>query len=246
MMRKHASTGFTIIELTIAMGFVAVLLIAVAMLSIQLSNQYSRGLTLKEVTQAGTEVSNDIKRTMSQVQIQSGGVRVHNITGGGKVLCTGAYSYIASNPASLEANNGSGDSKAIRIGPVGSTTMARFAKVRDLSGALCGSPSVLDTDKNYVTSDVSELLAGGSRLLSIHDLTVTPNGMPANTDPLYTEFQQGRGLYKITLTISAGLESEIDSGTGTCKPPNDDQSNLDYCSINTFEFISRVGSSNRL
>jgi type II secretory pathway component PulJ len=56
---KHAR-GFTLIELMLSMSFVSILLISIAMLSIQLSNQYSRGLTLKEVTQAGTEASNDI------------------------------------------------------------------------------------------------------------------------------------------------------------------------------------------
>lgn len=242
MMRR--ASGFTIIELTLAMSFVAVLLISIAMLSIQLTNQYSRGLTLKEISQAGTEVSNDIKRTMGQVQLQAGGVRVKNVTGGAKVLCTGTYSYIASSPASLEANNGNGDGNAIRVGPAGSTTMARFAKVRDLNGMLCSS-ATLDTNKNYVTTEVSELLSGGSRLLAVRNLSVSPNGLPGVGHPMYNEFQKGRGIYTVQLTISAGLDEEIDSSTGTCRPPSDAQSNLDYCAINSFEFTARVGSSNR-
>jgi type II secretory pathway pseudopilin PulG len=244
-MMNRDERGFTLIELTLAMSFVAILLISVAMLSIQLTNQYSRGLTLKEVAQAGTEVSNDLKRTMSQAQIENGGVRVKSVSGGAKVLCTGSYSYIANSPTSLEANDGNGDTNAVRIGPSGSTTMARFAKVRDLGGTLCAPVSVLDTNKNYVTDDVSELLSGGSRLLSIRDLSVSPNGIPGTGHPLYQEFQQGRGIYEVRMSIGAGLDSEIDSLTGTCKPPKNANANFDYCAINNFLFNVRVGSSNR-
>lgn len=244
MMTSRNTSGFTIIELTLAMSFVAILLISVAMLSIQLTNQYSRGLTLKEVSQAGTEVANDIKRTMGQVQLQSGGVRTKDVAGGSKVLCTGTYSYLASSPASLEANNGNGDGNALRVGPAGNMSLARFAKVRDLNGSLC-STTTLDTNKNYETDEVSELLSGGSRLLAVRNLSVVPNGIPGIGHPLYNEFQQGRGLYTVQLSIGAGLQSEIDTATGTCKPPTDIQSNLDYCAVNSFEFTSRVGSSNR-
>lgn len=244
-MTRRSAEGFTLIELTLAMSFVAVLLVSVAMLSIQLTNQYSRGLTLKEVAQAGTEVSNDIKRTMGQSQLQQGvGVRTKTVSGGATVLCTGTYSYIASSPASLEANNGNGDANAIRVGAAGSTTMARLAKVRDLGGTLCATDT-LDRNKNYETTDVSELLSGGSRLLSVRQLSVSPNGLPAAGNPLYAEFQAGKGIYTVSLTIGAGLQSEIESSTGTCKPPSDIQSNLDYCAINSFEFATRVGSSNR-
>lgn len=244
-MTHRNSKGFTLIELTLAMSFVAILLISVAMLSIQLTNQYSRGLTLKEVTQSGTEVSSDIKRTMAQAQIENGGVRVKNVSGGARVLCTGSYSYIASSPTSLEANNGNGDANAIRVGPTGSTTMARFAKVRDLGGTLCGAVSVLDTNKNFVTDDVSELLSGGSRLLSVRDLSVSPNGIPGSGHPMYQEFLQGRGIYEVRMTIGAGLNDELDSLTGNCKPPKNASANFNYCAINSFVFNVRVGSSNR-
>ena len=246
-MRKRTSSGFTIIELTLAMSFVSMLLISVAMLSIQLTNQYTRGLTLKEITQAGTEVTNDIKRTMGQVQLQGEGVRLRNVSGGAQVLCTGAYSYIRNTPDSLQANGGTGDANTVRVGPPGNaTTPARFAKVRDLGGVLC-STNILDTNKAFETSDVSELLSGGSRLLSVRQLAVTPNGRPSAAHPFYQEFEQGRGYYEIDITIGAGLTSEAEIDGNSCKPPNDStgQSNFEFCAINTFSFTSRVGSSNR-
>lgn len=239
---NRQTAGFTIIELTLAMSFVSVLLISVAMLSIQLTNQYSRGLTLKETTQAGTEVANDIKRTISQAQIQNGGIRTKDVPGG-KVLCTGAYSYIASDPVALESGGGI----TIQSGPSGAPSPARFVKVRDDSGMLCGSPSVLDTDSSYETTDAVELLAGGSRLLAVRELTVspTPTQITQPSYPFYNEFQQGRGIYTIRITITAGLTSEIDLVARNCKPPKNSQANTDFCAVNTFEITSRVGSSNR-
>jgi hypothetical protein len=239
---SRRDSGFTIIELTLAMSFVAVLLVSVAMLSIQLTNQYSRGLTLKETTQAGTEVANDIKRTIAQAQIQNGGIRTKDVPNA-KVLCTGTYSYIASTPTALEAGQG----VTIQSGPSGAPTPARFVKVRDSSGSLCGSPSVLDTDSSYETTDAVELLAGGSRLLSVREMSVSPT--PAQISQpsyaFYNEFQQGRGFYTVSITITAGLTSELDLVARNCKPPKNSQANTDFCAVNTFDITSRVGSSNR-
>jgi len=128
-MRYHK--GFTLIELMLSMAFVSILLISIAMLSIQLSNQYSRGLTLKEVTQAGTEASNDIKRTMAQAQISTTGVRLKQVLNGGWALCTGSYTYIANSPGNLEANN----ANVIRVGEGANKSPARLARARDLGGA---------------------------------------------------------------------------------------------------------------
>lgn len=245
----RSSRGFTIIELTLAMSFVALLLISVSMLSIQLTNQYSRGLTMKEVAQAGTEASNDIKRTMSQVQLQSTGIRTKAINNGGTVLCTGSYSYIANSPANLENPS---SPNLIKVGVGTNKVAARLAKVRDISGTLCGTPSVLDSPsgKEYASSDVSELLSSGSRLLVVRELIVTPgglnldsNGVP-NSGAFLEEYKQGRGIYTVTMTIGTGVESELSSNT-KCRAPSEADSNLEFCAIDTFKFTTRVGSSNR-
>ena len=174
---------------------------------------------------------------MAQSQVQASGVRLKNVTGGGLVLCTGNYSYIANNPDNLEANNAS----VIRVGATGTELAARLAKVRNDGGTLCDAASVLDTNKRYATNDVSELISSGSRLLVVRGMTVTPN--PAPGTPFYQEFTQGRGIYTVTLTIGTGVGTEFVSNT--CRPPSDQLGNLDFCAIDTFAFTTRVGSSNR-
>ena len=243
MMRNNQ--GFTIIELTLAMSFVAMLLIAVATLSIQLTNQYSRGLTLKEITQAGTEASNDIRRTISQAQLSGNGVQTITVDGGGTVLCTGSYSYIANDPANL---NNPSSPNIIRVGA--SELPARLAKVRDLGGRICSERLVDDTsEKRFASDDVSELLSSGSRLLVVDkdSLTAAPNGVTLGPDGKPTggvfaeAYKQGRAVYNVTLTIRTGVDSEFTDSK--CSAPTEQESNLEFCAIDTFNFTARVGSA---
>jgi hypothetical protein len=182
---------------------------------------------------------------MSQAQITTTGVRLKQVVNGGWALCTGSYTYIANSPANLEANN----AYVIRVGEGANKVPARLTKVRDLGGALCSASSQLDSagGKNLDVTDASELLSGGSRLLVVRALTLSPDsptGLPAVGQPFYDEFQKGRGIYTITITIGTGVDSEIQSNT-TCKAPGsaDKLANLDFCAIDTFEFTTRVGSS---
>lgn len=246
MIRMH-TRGFTIIELTLAMTFVAMLLIAVATLSIQLTNQYSRGLTLKEIAQAGTEASNDIRRTISQAQIQGTGIQTVPIDGGGTVLCTGTYSYVANSSENLASPD---SPETVKLGA--GKLPARLAKVRDLGGNLCATRE-LDDNKEYMTNDVSELLSSGSRLLVVHALDVSPSGVRFDEDPdgkptgeFAGEYKQGRGIFNVRLTIRTGVDSEFITGNESCRPPSEQESNLEFCAIDTFRFTARVGSSTSL
>ena len=91
-----------------------------------------------------------------------------------------------------------------------------------------------------------ELLPGGSRLLSVTGLTVspTPAELAQPSHPFHDEFAKGRGIYTIRMTISAGLRSERDLVAGNCKPPSDVDANMNFCAVDTFEFTARLGGSN--
>ena len=57
--------GFTLIELMLSMTFISILLVAIAVTIIQISNVYNRGITLKEVNQAGRSLSNELQRSIT-------------------------------------------------------------------------------------------------------------------------------------------------------------------------------------
>lgn len=246
-MNKRSNSGFTLIELALAMSFVSLLLVAVATLSIQMSKQYSRGLTMKEIAQSGTEASNDIKRTMAQAQLGSKGIQLTKLNNNsGWALCTGAYSYIANTPINIETNT-----NVTRVGGASAASQvpARLAKVKDTSSLYCATdttnPLNASGNKSINQDDVTELLGGGSRLLVVRNISLSPNGIPT-TGPYVDEFRQGRGIYTVNLTIGTGVESELTTdalNNTTCKVPSDQTSNLEFCAIDTFSFTTRVGSA---
>ena len=58
---RHVQRGFTIIELMLAMTFVSFLLMAIAMVTVQVGKTYNRGLTLKTVNQSGRDITDSIR-----------------------------------------------------------------------------------------------------------------------------------------------------------------------------------------
>ena len=48
--------GFTLIELMLAMSFISVLLLSIAMVGIQAGKMYSRGIVLRDVNKAGRDI----------------------------------------------------------------------------------------------------------------------------------------------------------------------------------------------
>ena len=66
MNRAAKQTGFTLIELMLAMTFISVLLLAIAMTIIQIGTIYNRGVTLKEVSQAARSISDELNRSITR------------------------------------------------------------------------------------------------------------------------------------------------------------------------------------
>lgn len=65
MRRTVPKKGFTIAELSISIGYVAILLIAVATLIVYSISIYQKGLTLRSVNNAGLELIDELTRTIS-------------------------------------------------------------------------------------------------------------------------------------------------------------------------------------
>src|ERR1044071_8859022 len=116
MSRVNNTSGFTLVELMLAMTFISLLLIAIALTTIQISNIYNKGITLREVNQAGRSLSDELQRNVSNavpfdVTPKAGNAPlsskyvVHTGSGntGGGRLCLGDYSYVWNLGESLES-----------------------------------------------------------------------------------------------------------------------------------------------
>jgi hypothetical protein len=226
---SHASSpqkGFTIIELMLAMSFVAALLVAIAMTTVQIGHIYNKGLTLREVNQVGRSVTDELQRSIStsipfNVDPMSPTTRYIVRAGGGR-LCIGRYSYAWNFGAALRG-----------AGPVIYNTYedgspVRFAKVNDASAALCTSPT--GTVKK---ADSTEMLATGDRDLALQAFTITSAAADNAT---------GQALYAISLVLGTNEQTQLTTNDTSCRPPSQGQGYQDYCAVNQFDIVVRAGN----
>ena len=116
--------GFTLVELSLSIAFIAILSITIALIINDAISTYRRGLTLNQINTAGMDLVDDIRTAVQNSPAsppsrncksdkddfqknceENSGMRLMNITKTGKVnetentplygaFCTGAYSYI--------------------------------------------------------------------------------------------------------------------------------------------------------
>lgn len=221
--------GFTIIELMLSMSFIGVLLVAIALTTIQISNIYNKGLTLREVNQAGRTLSDDLQRSIGasppfDVDPASDTTKYIVRDGGGR-LCVGRYTYAWNYGSALRGGTGA---PAV-VNTYDDGQAVGFAKVDDPSASLCTDPTAA-----IPRASANELLSGGDRDLAVHIFTVS-----SSTQDLET----GQALYAISMTIGTNDSSLLTTNDTSCKPPAQASGGEDYCSVNQFDIIARAGNN---
>jgi len=234
---RFKARGFTIVELMLAMSFVAMLLIAVAVLTMTIGQIYNRGITYKELNQTGSEVASDLRRSLTSSMVDD--IKYINNETYNR-LCLGTYSYVWNEVPDTDATHtkyGSGGSKVTRL-----------LKVTDPAEKYCDTAALPDT---IPTSDEArELLTqGGNRDLYVYKMTVDPLAAPdpqglsiARSSELATQ----RGLYTIKLTLGTGDKNRIDYADPSnthCKPPVGVDGGDEYCAIDTFTTVVAIGNT---
>lgn len=239
---RKQNKGFTLVELMLAMSFIAILLISIAMLSIYLTTLYDQGSTMKDINQAGTEIASDIKHSIAAAPDNFPKARKYIIGTVAtqsyyvNVLCMGSVSYVFNRGDSLETLSSAqlikySDNKVIRL-----------AKVDDGAGTLCtpidgsavgaGWPSGGRKIAGGVTA--KELLSQESgHTLSVWGLSFS--AYPVGLSP---------ELSTLNLTIGTSESADIDF-TGpypVCNAGNGSE----WCGINTFEIVGRSGNGSEL
>lgn len=232
--------GFTLIELLLSMAFVSVLLVSIAMLIIQIGNIYNRGLTMKEVNQAGRSIASELQSTISQSpQFDIGGNNYviqkdnsNNVVG--MRLCLGRYTYVWNHGKYMDATKFSMSSVPNKYSG-GDSTRFRFIKVNDSNAQYC----VASTPGNYpdiTKSDSKELLGSGENNLAMYSFSLF------SADDI-KDSQTGQQLYHIGFLLGTDAAALSDD-TSSCRPPDDLKSDINYCSINEFNIVARAGNIN--
>lgn len=232
-MMRQRPTGFTIIELMLAMTFLSILLLAIAMLTMQMTDIYTRGSTLRQVNTVGSEISNDLQRGIqgSSSMTLAASDECDELPGnnnsfvlhapgckptGGR-LCLGSYSYVWNLGKALDEgdfyNRSANGGEAVR-----------FAKVSDPGRNLCQQ-----IDGQYdpvIPATATDMLADSDRNIVVQDLMIA---------------SERQGLFSILITIGTNDTEALTANRGECLPPENLQSDLGYCAVNQFDIVARTG-----
>jgi prepilin-type N-terminal cleavage/methylation domain-containing protein len=232
MNRVTRQTGFTLIELMLAMTFISVLLLAIAMTIIQIGTIYNRGVTLKEVSQAARSISDELNRSIAAAEVFDLETNYITTTAGGR-LCTGSYSYLWNyQKAFNEADN-------MLANYEGSNTSVRLVKVSDLGAIYCAKNADDSLSHKDIrlqdTNKAVELLSLGDHTLALHQFSVTSSDSATDT-------ATGQQLYEVSFTIGTSDLAALNETMTGCKGPNEEGSDLAYCSVQNFTLVVRAGN----
>ena len=230
-MIRDDKQGFTLIELMLAMTFISILLLSITMVGIQAGRMYSRGVVLRDVNQAGRDISDMFRRDFLQAnagKINITGLRVPNnenwTTGR---LCLGAHSYVWNNPKYLDDPSLLGANRLFKVdgNPI------NLVRVVDADGGLCkrdGSGKYPETVDMAKSSNLLRSISSGDGSIGVHNVTLEK----------ITSDNSREALYKLTFTLGTSKMSEIRNSS--CKAPDETDSNFEFCAINKFEMIVRT------
>ncbi len=212
---KHNSrqSGFTIIELTLAMTMLSVLLIIILLSVFNLISIYNKGITLKRANQSARTIASEMQADFRRsVAGTDGGVsvgeRTNTPTGHtGAILtgiCTGQHTYLWNTIN----NDGSSTNETYDNGD----PVVGMIQLSDSSGEYCKNTNLHPPKQSTATTQVKLLLEDG---LIIHELTKLDIG--------------GSGkLMKFTFTVSTDDTGVITAGQ--CSAGADGE----FCALNTF------------
>lgn len=214
------------IELMLAMGFISVLLLAVAMTVIQIGKIYNRGMTLKEVNQVSRTITDELTRSIATSPsfslAPSAGKYVSEAWGGR--LCLGQYSYIWNYGTAIK-NNDANRSRFTNGSEI------QLVKVPDLSGTYC-----VRVDSRYPDIDpanAAELLEVTDRDLAVHKIDIT-------TASTANDSRTGQRLYTIGFTIGTNDPSSLNETATGCKTPDELGFSFEYCAVQQFTIVVRT------
>jgi prepilin-type N-terminal cleavage/methylation domain-containing protein len=226
MNQVRNKNGFTLVELMLAMAFVSVLLLAIAMTVIQIGNIYNRGITYKAVNQAGGALASELQRDInsnSPFDLESTSpVRLVIKSWGGR-LCIGQYSYIWNYGKALKDS-----SSTTNKYKNGNTKKIVFIKANDPTAIYCSTQGDVDID------DAVELLDVGSNNLAIHNFSIKSSAY----DPTINQ-----RVYNISFLIGTNDQITLSPDSTSCLSPVDANSDSIYCAVNQFDILARAGNS---
>ena len=150
-MTNKKQAGFTIIELLLAMSFIAFMILFVVLAIIQATKLYSKGLAISQINQTGQQVMTDVNRSIRYSTPMTAPNR----------LCLGGVSYLWNTDDELNPGPGINTFSD-------STAELRLVSVSDSGGRMCNPPY------NSIPRASAKDLVGGD--VTVLDFSVRQRG----------------------------------------------------------------------
>ena len=260
--RTHKK-GFTLVEVSIATAFIAVLMIVIVVIIMNVASIYQKGLTMKTLNSVGRSVVDDITKAIDSTSTTNTiGASQQDVTSGAAkyswpndyyrtdndnsptmgVFCTGQYSYIWADQSHT------GHKSVILKYGNGERSNIRLLKVQDPIHRVCNefhtsSYTISISDINISDSSIEELLADTDIDLYVQEFYVEPVNGTEGTEKNQTIANRGEVFFSgyFTLGTSRGGKEIFDNdiNLSNCESQDDD---YNYCAINKFKFaVSTAG-----
>ena len=242
----HPTTrrGFTIIELMLAMTFISILLLAIAMTIVQIANIYNKGMIVKELNITSRSINDELTaaiRSSGSFSLDTTAHRYVNNAWGGR-LCVGQYSYIWNYGSALSAvdtnrNQYTSPNTGGNIVKDASGTIRYeigLVKAPDSGGAYC-TPDGSGRYPSISPTNAVELLKSGDHGLVLHSFGI-------NTAATAKDTVSGQQLYTFSYTLGTGDLDAINAAKTACKGPGEVGADLNYCAVQQFGLVLRVVS----
>lgn len=251
MIRKsnqHYQSGFTLVELMLAMAFVAMLLLAIAGVVLQIAGTYNKGVTMQAVNQAGRAIVTDMRRTIASgpqfdvskalvLQRGSGNATTGTVWGGR--FCTGTYTYVWNiGMATVDSN-----SPRNKYSGTDNTTPLRFVKVIDNGSTYCQLDQSGSKYPDIKKDDATELFADSNLAVQCFQINQMQCQISMDAVPTPAPLTTGASsqLYNMTILISDANQDTLTT-VGDCKTPDTVGSYENYCAVNVFDFTAEAGN----
>ena len=247
--KRRKEQGFTLIELSLALAFIAILLLTIAMTIIQIATIYNRGSITKELNSTSRALNTELSlamRSSGGFSLDAAASRYITTPEGGR-LCLGQYSYIWNYGRALSelktTRNMYVTGAVVPSGNIvkdsnGTRYEIGLVKVPDSNNAYC-TPDAQGRYKAVVATNVVELLRTGDHSLVLHSLKV-------ETTPAAKDQQSGQQLYRISYTLGTSKIAALDGNATTpptkCLEPGQAGADFNYCAIQQFTLVLRVVS----
>ena len=239
---KRSIRGFTLVELNLAMVFVAILVVGVAATTISVTKINQRGIMLKTINQTGREVVDQLRRDIAAARTDQvefvfpgggGGRRGPAAGSGPSSLCLGSVSYVFNTAEALHSSPGT----LIRDTTQAGSPAITLVRMDDKDGVWCAQSGGVFTKNQVVATDAPiELLQTDLLPVAVHEMDVRSLAQTVDGNT-------AQGLIMITLLLGTNEANTIET-SGACKPPTDHQADFDNCAVREFRTVVRSSGVN--